>query len=438
MKKTFLLLLMAITTLSFVSCEKEEESIATPSGFQIEQVDNTLVLTWNTVSNATKYVISKNGSYWQSTSKTTITDTNPVNGTNSYELVASNGNVSSKPAKASFDFKPQKDPQDPEDPNDPQDPQDTQDPEGPQEIADYYIKHPWGTGTDDAWSWQPMTKIGNNYTYSGAWGGVGANINTTASDNGAEWFPASKITGASSLTLGSTVTFVYNPTSSSLLIEGASDQPTNTCYYIKHPWGSGADNAWIWQSMVKNGSMYEYDGLWGGKGANINTKPDDDGATYYNLSNLNYSIGARVHFVYNPSSLTLSVALSEDGGTIHHGRPATPTGVQVGYNGSVSLSWNPVQYAEGYKVYRKTFDQSNLVVEQEKAVMTTTLPDKPNYDAHPSNSFTDIGANRPGYTYQYTVTAINHSGESDPSVPVSVTIPKTPEVFAPTPSPAKR
>lgn len=93
------------------------------------------------------------------------------------------------------------------------------DPSGnPDTETTYYIKHSWGSGADKDWSWKQMTKEGSNYVYSGLWGGKGANINTTASDEGADWFDTGSISGASSLTIGDGVKFIYNPSSSALSV----------------------------------------------------------------------------------------------------------------------------------------------------------------------------------------------------------------------------
>ena len=82
-------------------------------------------------------------------------------------------------------------------------------PGGEQTTTEFYIKHPWGTGEDADWVWKSMTKNGSKYTYTGLWGGVGANINTSADDSGAEWYPTSSISGASSCSIGDNVTFTF-------------------------------------------------------------------------------------------------------------------------------------------------------------------------------------------------------------------------------------
>lgn len=79
------------------------------------------------------------------------------------------------------------------------------------EITNYYIKHSWGSGLDADWAWQQMYAENDSYVYSGLWGGIGANINTTESDAGALWFSESNIEGAYSLYIGDEVKFIYEP-----------------------------------------------------------------------------------------------------------------------------------------------------------------------------------------------------------------------------------
>lgn len=93
----------------------------------------------------------------------------------------------------------------------------------------YYIKHPWGTGADADWTWKQMEEqTDGTFIYVGLWGGVGANINTTASDASAAWFSASAISGASSLTIGDVVKFIYNPSSTSLSVAKVSSGSAST------------------------------------------------------------------------------------------------------------------------------------------------------------------------------------------------------------------
>lgn len=64
-----------------------------------------------------------------------------------------------------------------------------------------------------------MTQDGNDFVYTGLWGGQGTNINTKASDNGAEWYSKNFITGAFNVKIGDNVKFRYSPSSSSLSVE---------------------------------------------------------------------------------------------------------------------------------------------------------------------------------------------------------------------------
>lgn len=60
-----------------------------------------------------------------------------------------------------------------------------------------YIKHPWGTGKDEDWSWQEMKEDTymnlDAWSYEGNWGGVGFNIADNEEGNNAKWFAADAI-----------------------------------------------------------------------------------------------------------------------------------------------------------------------------------------------------------------------------------------------------
>lgn len=119
----------------------------------------------------------------------------------------------------------------------------------------YYIKHSWGSGMDSDWSWQGMNSNGSTYTYSGYWGGIGANINTEPSDAGAMWFPETEIDGAYYLSVGDYVKFTYHPSSSSLSVENLNNGGGN----------NGGDNG---------GNNGGDDNGGNNGGNNDNTKPD--------------------------------------------------------------------------------------------------------------------------------------------------------------------
>ena len=103
------------------------------------------------------------------------------------------------------------------------------------------------------------------------------------------------------------------------------DEPENTGettsvrYYIKHSWGSGADSDWEWKQMDnESNGCYTYEGLYGGVGANVNTKADDYGALWFNRNSITGSselaVKDGVRFSYYPNSKTLKVKKLYSGG----------------------------------------------------------------------------------------------------------------------------
>lgn len=98
-----------------------------------------------------------------------------------------------------------------------------------------------------------------------------------------------------------------------------SQKNDEVTYYIKHSWGSGADGDWSWQEMEKESNgTYSYAGLWGGTGANINTKPNSTGALWFSRSDISgasssLSVGDKVRFYYLPEKSTLSVIKISNG-----------------------------------------------------------------------------------------------------------------------------
>ena len=162
--------------------------------------------------------------------------------------------------------------------------------------SDYFIKHPWGGGS---WSWQRMSRYGSNYTYTGKWGGVGANINTKADDSNSDWIPESDISGASGISNGTSVTFTYHPSSKSLSVStnGGGNNDNNDDNGNDNGGNNGDDNG-------------------GGNGGN-NGGDNGDSTT----------------------------------------KPEAPTGLNATKGGPlmypyVSLSWNSVSNADSYNIYR--------------------------------------------------------------------------------------
>lgn len=382
MKKQLFLFFMALLTLGFMSCEKGGTGggLDAPTGFKVSQNGNTLVLEWKAVSGAESYSLTKNDQFWQTTSATRVVDENPVNGMNTYTLVASNGdNVSSK-VSASYNFQSS-----------------GQGGEDPQEET-YYIKHPWNGGT---WEWKKMQYEGEGqYSYRDCyWGGTGANINTSASDEGAQWFSSAQIEGADKAKAGDKGTFVYESASKALhfIVESSGgEDPQGTTYYIKHPWGSGSDSSWEWQKMTKSGNSYTYTGAWGGIGANINSSADDSGAEWYSKENISgassVSVGATVTFTFTPTNGNIgTLSVSSDGGGGQSSTLSAPTGFSLTQTSSaIKLSWNQVSGAIGYAIYR-------------------ALPSDDTYtylNAINATSYTDTDVES-GQTYYYAVGAVN-------------------------------
>lgn len=91
--------------------------------------------------------------------------------------------------------------------------------EGGQEVITYYIKHPWNGGE---WTWHKMNSDGEYY---GLWGGVGANINTEASDKGSKWFSEDEIEFYNNihLSIGERAVFIYVPEDEILYVAPAYD-----------------------------------------------------------------------------------------------------------------------------------------------------------------------------------------------------------------------
>jgi len=396
MKKTLFATFLALIAFCLVGCEgSNENGLAKPQGLRVHQNGETLVLEWNAVKNADEYSLSKNGYYWQMTSATTVTDYDPKEGSNTYEVVAVNKNEESEPATVSYYYEKSGG--------------------GGEETPAYYIKHPWGNGSDNSWEWKPMTKEGNNYTYTGEWGGVGANINTVADDSGADWFAASSISGASRLSIGTSVKFIYNPSASSLSVEGnqggGGGQQETSAFYIKHPWG-GSD--WTWQPMTKNGNNYTYTGVWGGVGANINSSASDSGAEWYEKSKISgassVSEGETVTFTFVSSNGpvgSLSVSKNGGGGGGSTSKPSTPTNVSASVSSScIEVTWSSVSEADSYNVYRAT-----------SASGTYSYKGNTSYPYYSDCSVTA------GTTYYYKVTAENSAGESAKSTYASAKVP---------------
>lgn len=410
MKKTILFAITAFAIIAtcLISCKKQSD-LSTPSNFKAYQEGNTIVLSWNEVSGASYYEINKNGSYWQSTSDTRIVDKSPKEGINSYELIASNGDKQSKPVKTACEFESSG----------------SGGGGGEQTSTDFYIKHPWGTGEDADWSWKPMTKSGNSYTYTGLWGGVGANINTTADDSGAEWYEASSISGASSCSIGDNVTFIFissNGAKGSLSVSsnggggnpgggGTTTSKPNTPTGVKATAGSssisvtwnsvsGAESYNIYRSTSASGSYSYQTNVYSTSYTDYNVNA---GTTYYYKVSAENSAGESSKSSYASAKIASSGGGDNPGGGGGGGtvtKPSAPTGVKATQQGDdIVVTWNAVSNVMKYYIYRS-----------ESSYGTYSLINE-SY----TNSYTDNYALISGKTYYYKVSAVNAGGEGSQS-----------------------
>lgn len=310
------------------------------------------------------------------------------------------------------------------------------DDEGEQEeTVSYYIKHPWN-GED--WTWKLMAQEDESYTYVGTWNGIGANINTSADDDGSAWYPLEDIYGADEVTIGSTVTFMFLPyegVDGSLIIstkesdngddnngsgddnngddntgddnngsgddngEGNTpteslDKPSNVRATldgessIKVTWSSvsGASGYYVYRSSSANGYYEKI-------GDRYQTSYYDnsplEGSNYYKIKAYNASMTSEY------SEYALCTYSKEEEIT----KPNAPTGVSAeAYSSYIKITWNYVNGADSYKVYRSTSANGTY-----SSLQTTS-----------STSYTDYDASE-GTTYYYKVTAINSAGESNKS-----------------------
>lgn len=406
MKKSIFALLTTVTMivaagLGFLGCEKQ--GLSTPTGFKAVQEDDEIILTWNEVTGASFYEVTKNGSYWQSTSDTRLVDSKPEEGINSYELTASDGEKQSKPAKTSCNYEA---------------PASGGGEDNPQTGTSYYIKHPWNGGE---WTWHKMKQDESTYTYVGTWGGVGANINTSADDSGSEWYEASTIKGSSNVNMGEKVIFTFYPFNGAkgdLIVqaysEGGGDNPggggsetqtlpaptnftlsqTSSCVNLSWSKVSGASSYYVCRALPEDD---QYSVI---KETTSTSYADYDvsaGTTYYYAvaavdANGEYGDLAEKSITFNGSS-------SGGGGGGTTSKPNTPTNVKAtAGTSSITVTWSSVSGADGYKVYRSTSASGSF------SPLTNVT----------NTTYTDYNVNT-GTSYYYKVSAVNNAGESSMS-----------------------
>ena len=401
MKKTFLsfAVVLAAVLLCIVGCEGQGV-LSTPSNFKAQQEGNTIVLSWKQVSGASYYEINKNGSYWQSTSYTRILDKSPKDGINSYELIASNGDKQSKPAKASCNF------------------ESSTPSGGGGSPTRWYIKEYVEGGAN----WEEMNQLYTNvYTYTGTYfgGSVGVNSQPDAG-GGYHWSDPAEIEGYNTLSGeeywwlegGLKVKFTFDASSGRLTMEqissgssgggGSTTLPTPTGFtlsqtssYVQLSWNSVSGATGYYIAKKAGNSDWKY------YETTYTSIMDDDvvSGTTYTYSVFAYDSKGNHSDWTEDKTITFNGSGSGGGGGSTTSKPSTPTGVDAtAYSSYIVVTWNSVSGAESYNVYRST-SASGTYTFQSSVYQT---------------SYTDYSAN-PGTTYYYKVTAENNAGESSKS-----------------------
>ena len=79
----------------------------------------------------------------------------------------------------------------------------------PEPMAACFMKHNWGGGGDDSWTWKEATKVEgtDGFTLQEVYGGSGVNVNSAASDAGAKWFAEPTVGG--DVAVGDLCVFTY-------------------------------------------------------------------------------------------------------------------------------------------------------------------------------------------------------------------------------------
>ena len=188
------------------------------------------------------------------------------------------------------------------------------------EQVHYYIKNNWNGGS--AWTWEEMSPVENNvlYEYTGVFGGSGVNINTMASDDGYTWFPVADFRTIDSTYVPQaldTIHFVYSIVDSALAVELVGrPAPAPVQYYIKNNWNGGSDWVWVEMNTVIDNVIYDYTGVFGGLGVDINTMASDAGSTWFPVADFRTIDSTYVpqaldtiHFVYSIVDSALAVEL---------------------------------------------------------------------------------------------------------------------------------
>lgn len=170
-------------------------------------------------------------------------------------------------------------------------------------FDDLYLKHPWKTGEDAAWSWKKLIANGDsNYSLTDYYGENGCNWNINDDDNYSVWIPEPILVGEPEM--GDKCTFTFNSSEGTVTIT-----KFETTYYIKHPWDGGD---WAWARLLRANAdgTYSMTGAYGNAGCNINTEASDEGADWEPNPTVlgNPQVGDECTFTYNPQTKEITIS----------------------------------------------------------------------------------------------------------------------------------
>lgn len=139
----------------------------------------------------------------------------------------------------------------------------------------YFLKHKFN-GTQ--WTWQEMTAQGDGtYVLIETYNGEGANVNTTNTDTGSQWFPTESINNPDNLSSGSLVEFVYNRIDNTLTIR----KPINPGVKLYLPSIVGVNIPMELNSIVANIDNYTLNYTVTIDGVETNLTVDSDNKAVY-------------------------------------------------------------------------------------------------------------------------------------------------------------